>query len=191
MRRMLTLLVSIGLLALTVPAGARDQHRDELHDLRVATARFHSITQAEKAGYQLGYMAPFLLGALATQCHSGRRCELGRPQETDLARPKPAPAPADEFHLIAQPRLRHEVILLSSPPGAERSRRCILTVYAADQHLSDRGTTEAASTALSGAGRHQVQPHPTDFGRGASDHACHGVDRAGHRCHFGNLVGSR
>ena len=39
------------------------QHSNEpsLRDVRRATARFHSIRAAEKAGYQLGYVEPFLL----------------------------------------------------------------------------------------------------------------------------------
>ena len=38
-----------------------DGHSPSLRDVRRATARFHSIRAAERAGYQLGYMAPFPL----------------------------------------------------------------------------------------------------------------------------------
>jgi hypothetical protein len=67
MRRILTVLMTIGLLAaLAIPVVARGGSHHEggehdLHELRVATARFHSIVAAEHASYQLGYIAPFLL----------------------------------------------------------------------------------------------------------------------------------
>jgi hypothetical protein len=67
MRRILTVLMMIGLLAaLAIPVVARGGSHHEggehdLHELRVATARFHSIVAAEHASYQLGYIAPFLL----------------------------------------------------------------------------------------------------------------------------------
>jgi hypothetical protein len=63
---MLALLVVTGVLALAVPVVAHDGDHDEggpkdLIKLQIATAPFHSIRLAERAGYQLGYMAPFLL----------------------------------------------------------------------------------------------------------------------------------
>lgn len=49
MRWRIALLTLIGLLAVfSVPAGAHDGDHEALHDLKVATARFHAITQAEK-----------------------------------------------------------------------------------------------------------------------------------------------
>jgi hypothetical protein len=67
MRRLLGLFVLSGVLAtLAVSAVAQDDdhhqggHRD-LARLRAATVQFHSISSVEEAGYQLGYMPPFLL----------------------------------------------------------------------------------------------------------------------------------
>jgi hypothetical protein len=67
MRRLLDLLALLGVLAtLAVSATAQDDghhqggHRD-LASLRAATVHFHSISSVEEAGYQLGYIAPFLL----------------------------------------------------------------------------------------------------------------------------------
>jgi hypothetical protein len=67
MRRLFTLMTLIGLLAaLAVPVVAHNgthtdgKHRD-LAKLRAATAKFHRIGAVERAGYQLGYIEPFLL----------------------------------------------------------------------------------------------------------------------------------
>ena len=66
MRRLLTVLTMIGLVvAIAIPViaqgGGHEGNHDDLTGLKVATARFHSMTQVERAGYQLGYIAPFLL----------------------------------------------------------------------------------------------------------------------------------
>jgi hypothetical protein len=67
MRRILTVLMTTGLLAaLAIPVmahggGHHEGNHDDLTGLKGATASFHSIVAAEHAGYQLGYIAPFLL----------------------------------------------------------------------------------------------------------------------------------
>ncbi len=67
MRRILIVLMTIGLLAaLAIPVVAHggshhEGDHDDLTGLKGATASFHSMTAVEKAGYQLGYIAPFLL----------------------------------------------------------------------------------------------------------------------------------
>ena len=75
MRRILTLLLMIGMLAaLAVPVvanggdheGHHEDNRRDLVRLQIATARFHSIGLAERAGYQLGYIPPFLLDGCIT-----------------------------------------------------------------------------------------------------------------------------
>lgn len=65
--RTFSVLTVIGLLvALAIPVFAHGgghgggEHRD-LARLRAATARFHRISVVEDAGYQLGYIEPFLL----------------------------------------------------------------------------------------------------------------------------------
>ena len=66
MRRILTVLMTMGLLAaLAIPViaqgGGHEGGHDDLQELKAATARFHSRTAVESGGYQLGYIAPFLL----------------------------------------------------------------------------------------------------------------------------------
>ena len=66
MRRILGMSVLLGVLAtLAVSAVAVDDHHQgehrDLASLRAATAQFHRISSVEQAGYQLGYIPPFLL----------------------------------------------------------------------------------------------------------------------------------
>jgi len=65
-RRILALLAMIVVTAaVAVPVMAHGGHehgeRTPLAELRLATVRFHSIDAVEQAGYQLGYIPPFLL----------------------------------------------------------------------------------------------------------------------------------
>ena len=70
-RRIVTALSLLALLfATALPAAAHGSHHGsdrsdhkywQLAKLRQSTAKFHRIAKAERAGYQLGYMEPFLL----------------------------------------------------------------------------------------------------------------------------------
>lgn len=61
MRRILALMAILAAFtALAGPVNANSEGSD-LAEVRSATARFHRVEAVEEAGYQLGYMAPFLL----------------------------------------------------------------------------------------------------------------------------------
>ena len=61
MRRVLTIMAAVAFVTVSVlPAGAGDGG-DDLGKLRGATAQFRQIDRVIDAGYQLGYIAPFLL----------------------------------------------------------------------------------------------------------------------------------
>lgn len=60
MRRKVLVIAVLGALAAAAPAQAGNEGSD-LAGVRAATAGFHRIEVVEQAGYQLGYIAPFLL----------------------------------------------------------------------------------------------------------------------------------
>lgn len=66
-RRMVVALLAVAFMtvAMAGPAMAHAEHEEQeavaLAELRLATVSFHSIEAVEQAGYQLGYIPPFLL----------------------------------------------------------------------------------------------------------------------------------
>jgi hypothetical protein len=60
-RNALVAAIALGALAAPTAAAADDSGRADLGKVRAATARYHRVEVAEKAGHQLGYIAPFLL----------------------------------------------------------------------------------------------------------------------------------
>jgi hypothetical protein len=60
-RRWLAGAIVLGALAVSSAATAGGAHDVGLGQVRGATARFHRVEVAERAGHQLGYVAPFLL----------------------------------------------------------------------------------------------------------------------------------
>jgi hypothetical protein len=110
MRRVFLTLTAIGMLAATVlPAGAGSGGSD-LGKVRGATAQFHRIDNVVDAGYQLGYIAPFLLNhCIAHPTEGGMgfhyfNHDMIHDTELDPLRPEAmvyAPGPEGQLQLAA------------------------------------------------------------------------------------------